>query len=176
MGQWAEQTDICPTYTLRKNNWMDVEMGSSGNLHWNDFLSMKSNCGLRFSFHIELTWWSQHGLIISIVKCHCGLSRSNGTVSARCHVHCLLFNVNHTGQIDLYNSHIEFEPGFPPQVCLENAKSSLCAEGPHQYNIFFWECTCRFFLLVTRCPQQLAVETQRPQLFLIIAHKVARHQ
>ena len=33
-----------------KNNWMNVEiyylMGSSGNLHWNGFLSMKPNCGL----------------------------------------------------------------------------------------------------------------------------------
>ena len=26
-------------------------------------------------------------------------------------------------------------------VYLENAKSSLCAEGPHHYNIFFRECT-----------------------------------
>ena len=82
-----------------------------------------------------MTWWSQPGLIISIIKFHCGLSRSNCTVSTRSHVNCPLFN--HTGQIHQQISHIEFEDNFPPQVYLENDKSSLCAEGPHHYNIFF---------------------------------------
>ena len=86
------------------------------------------------------SWWSQPGFIISIVKIHCRLSRSKCTVSARSYVNCLLFNVNHTGQIDQFPSHIEFQANFPLQVYLENGKSSLCAEGPHHYNIFFWEC------------------------------------
>ncbi len=33
-------------------------------------------------------------------------------------------------------SHIEFDAYFPPQLNLENAKSSLDVEGPYHYNIF----------------------------------------
>ena len=32
---------------------------------------------------------------------------------------------------------MEFEGNFLPQVYLENAKTSLGAEGHHHYNIFF---------------------------------------
>ena len=35
-------------------------------------------------------------------------------------------------------SHIESNSNFPPHVYLENAKSSVCVEGQHHYNIF--EC------------------------------------
>ncbi len=75
-----------------------------------------------------------------IVKFHCGLSRSNCPVSARSYVKCLLFNVNHTGQIDQDINHVEFDANFSPQVYLENNKSSVGAEDSHYYNIFFWEC------------------------------------
>ncbi len=33
-------------------------------------------------------------------------------------------------------SHIEFDANYPPQVYLENDKSSLGAKGSHYYNIF----------------------------------------
>ncbi len=42
-------------------------------------------------------------------------------------------------QPDSETSHIEFEVYFPPYLILENAKNSLDVEGPHHYNIFFWE-------------------------------------
>ena len=35
---------------------------------------------------------------------------------------------------------------FPPQVYLENDKSSLCVEDSHYCNISLWECTLREFL------------------------------
>ncbi len=97
-----------------------------------------------------MTWWSQHGLIISIVNIQCGLPRSNCTVSSRSCDHRLLFNVKHTGQIDQSASYIEFEHNFPPQVYLVNAKSSLSVEGQHHDNIFFWECRCLMSLGMNR--------------------------
>ncbi len=33
---------------------------------------------------------------------------------------------------------------FPPQVYLDNDKSSVCVEGQHHYNILFWECRVYF--------------------------------
>ena len=69
---------------------------------------------------------------LCIVKINCRSSRLNCTISIRSYVNCLLFSVNHTGQI-------EFEANFSLQVYLENVKSSLCVHGveaPHHYNIF----------------------------------------
>ncbi len=35
---------------------------------------------------------------------------------------------------------VEINANFPPQDYIENAKSSVYAEGQHHYNIFFLEC------------------------------------
>ena len=44
----------------------------------------------------------------------------------------------HGNEVNLWFSLIEFQANFPPQESyLENAESSLDAEGAHHYNIFF---------------------------------------
>ncbi len=61
------------------------------------------------------------------------------------------YTLNNEGQVTWFNMptlhsdkrnvqsirRIEFEAYFPPQLNIENAKSSLDVEGPHHYNIFF---------------------------------------
>ncbi len=52
----------------------------------------------------------------------------------------------------LIASKLRFESNFPPQVYLENAKTSLNEEGPHHYDIFFWECMfLAIFLTILWC-------------------------
>ena len=52
----------------------------------------------------------------------------------------LLLILEKSAQIKQKPSHIEYEAYFPPQLNLDNSKNSLEVEGPHHYDIFFWEC------------------------------------
>ncbi len=81
--------------------------------------------------------------------------------------HRTLSEINHRMNVDVSHqmdsrgkptlNWLEFNANYPPQVYLENDKSSLGAEGPHCYNIFFWECTLGTLFFLERLGQILSL-------------------